>query len=803
LIYNWFHMIKKILLFAFILLLIIPIGVWFWLKSAHSPEYEGSKQLVGLQQEATVIFDSHGVPHIIAQSGNDAYITLGYVHAQDRIFQMDLMRRVGGGRLAALLGKDLVKVDQFFRVLGLADHAKWSAAEAENAGQNSEWLALTMAYLDGVNTFIAEGNFPLEYRLLGSKPEPFTLQNVHEIAGYMSFTFAMALKSEPVTTLIAQQLGKDYLSDLSIEPLEEHTKIPTNSPNRTEEGLILSGIHDVMGLLPVAPFIGSNAWVVSADKSASGSVIFCNDTHIGFSQPSVWYEAHISYPGFDFYGNHLAGVPFPLIGHSRGHSYGLTMFENDDFDLYAEKIDPSNASQVLVGDTFEPILSKSDTIFVKNGAPVVIEIKSTPRGNIINEILPELEEVTEAPVSAWWVFLKEPSTALQAIHKLSRAKNINEFESGVKLIHAPGLNVMYGDTSGNIAWWAAAKIPVRQEGVSTKFILDASEVSAPMEYHPFESNPMSINPPEGFVYSANNMPDTTDKGLVVPGYYYPGDRGWEIIQFLSEDKKFSAEDMKSLQLQNHNSRHQRIAAEIANVLTKNMGLSGPVLTLLSDWNGDHSAKSQGATIYHKLVYNALMMKMGDEIGEEWVERYLKTFLSIRSLEGQFLNDLSPWWDDIDTEEKESRKEILEKAYTKTLSELEKQLGKDPQKWHWERVISVEHEHALGSKKPLNKLFNVGPLFITGNKEAVNKLDFHWNKEGKYKVHSGPAMRIIVDFANVNDSESIIPTGQSGNVFSPYYKDQADMFAKGEYRKQLMDLNEVKSGAHKTLQFKPL
>jgi len=800
--YKQINMTKKILLSILVLIILIPIGIWFWLKSAHGPLYEGTQQLMGLSQETTVVFDPYGIPHITAENGEDAYRTLGYLHARERLFQMDLMRRVGGGRLSELLGKELIDADKFFRILGVSDHAKWSAEEAAKLGADSEWLSLARAYIDGVNQFIQEDQAPLEYRLLGSKPETFTLQHMHEIIGYMSFTFAMALKSEPVTTLIAQKLSPEYLSDLSIDPLNEHTKIPTHAPQRAEGGQLISGIHHIMEILPVAPFIGSNAWVLGPEKTASGKVLFCNDTHIGFSQPSVWYEAHISYPGFDFYGNHLAGVPFPLIGHSHGHSYGLTMFENDDFDLYAEQLDSTNPNRVVAGDSTQNISIKTDTIHVKKESPVVIEIKSTPRGNIINEILPELAEVTEAPVSTWWVFLKEPSRALEAIYTMSRAENISEFESGVKLIHAPGLNVMYGDTSGNIAWWAAAKLPVRPEGVSTKFILDASKVAAPTEWHPFESNPMSINPPEGFVYSANNMPDTTQLGLVVPGYYYPGDRGREIIRFLSADHKFDSEDMKTLQLQNQNSRHKSIAASLASVLKEDSDISGTVLDLLSSWDGDHSAESLGATIYHKLIYNVLLGKMSDEIGEEWVDRYLKTFLSTRSLEGQIMSGASPWWDNTTTPEVESRQVIVTEAYEKTLAELEKQLGKDPNKWHWEKVVSVEHEHALGSQKPLNKLYNVGPLFITGNKEAVNKLDFSWNAEGEYKVKSGPAMRIIVDFGDVYGSESILPTGQSGNVFSPHYKDQAEMFAKGQYRKQLMDLSEVTSGKHKTLKLTP-
>ena len=793
----------KIIIGVFMLIIVILTITWIYLKQSHAPQYEGKFQIKGLSSEVTVTFDNIGVPHIEATNASDAYLALGFIHAQDRIFQMDLMRRVGGGRLAELLGKELVETDKFFRTLGIPQHALSSANEFLKSGDNSTWLPLVNAYIDGINLYIETGNLPIEYRLLGSKPEKFDIVNLHEIVGYMSFTFAMALKSEPVTTFIQRTLGPEYLQVLSIDPKDYHTKIPPTSTFKRTDQFDL-GIHHIMQSLPVAPFIGSNAWVLGPEKTESGHVLFCNDTHIGFSQPSVWYEVHMTYPEYDFYGNHLAGIPFPLIGHSQYHAYGLTMFENDDFDLYEEKWKDDSMNHVLYKDSIQPITEKIDTIAIKGGQYEIITIRSTPRGNLIQEVLPELAKITDNPVSAWWVFLKEPSKALEALYKINTAKDVNSFEQGVSLIHAPGLNVMYGDMEGNIGWWAAAKLPIRKTGTSSKFFLNgASGDDEPIGWWPFTANPKSINPPSGYVYSANNMPDTTELGLVVPGYYYPGDRAKAIIDALDEKKKFSSEDMKHLQLQHQNSRHSKIGQHLAQRLITHFPEDDYLLSHLSIWDGGHGPDQIGPVIYHLLIYHVLIDMMADEIGMEMALAFQKTFLCTRSVEEMILTDMSPWWDNKTTSSTtETKDDVLMQAYLKTKSTLQSKHGKNPTNWLWRKVVSVEHNHALGAKKPLNKLFNVGPIYIDGNKEALNKLDFAWNESGQYQVTSGPAMRIILDFGDINGSLSILPTGQSGNVYSPHYKDQARKFALGQYRGQWMSMDSVLAYDHNILVLHP-
>ncbi|GAB2634455.1 penicillin acylase family protein [Belliella aquatica] len=796
----------KKLLFVLLFIFFAVIVGYQVVKSRFAPEYHGTKELSGLQANSEVYFDDFGIPHIYAENELDAYMTLGFVHAQDRLFQMEMMRRVGSGTLAELLGEDLVDVDKFFRTLGIPKHAEWSTEEWNKEG-NTPWKAATDAYIKGVNQFIENGKLPLEYTLLGTKPREFTINDVHSIVGYMSFTFAMAMKTDPLITKISRQLGPDYMKVLSVHTLPEHHVIPNNYPNRNTENkeiIFEETLTSLLEKLPVPLLEGSNSWVIDGSRTASGDVLFLNDTHIGFAQPSVWYEAHLEYPEFSFYGNHLAGVPFGLVGHTRELSIGLTMFENDDQDFFEEQLDPNNPNQTVYGDAFKPLITRLESISIKDKDPIEFEVKESVHGPIMNEVIPEIGRLTNNPVASWWVYILEPTRALEAVYRMNHAQNIQEVESAVRLIHAPGLNVMYGDKAGNIAWWAAAKLPIRPEHVNSKVFLDGtSHVDEPTGWMPFEENPMSINPESGFVASANNQPDTLSNGTFFPGYYYPGDRWNRIAKTVSSRNDWTQESIKSLQLETLNENHPITAKSmIEAVENASFGDFESAKNALTNWDGNHDLESIAPTVYYKWLYHTLHGMMVDELGDADFESFLKTFLYIRSVPTLIQTEDSPWWDDSSTEKVESRSEIIKYALEKTLSELNDQFGSNTEKWAWKNAVVLEHPHPLGAKKPLDKIFNVKAPAVSANEESVNKLAFDLNGTGIYQVKSGPAMRIIIDFANVEASESILPTGQSGNLFSPYYSDQAEMFATGKYRPQLMNESQIKNNAKGTITFTP-
>ncbi|TFV97442.1 penicillin acylase family protein [Algoriphagus kandeliae] len=789
---------KKLGAFFGFLLILLTLGILIF-TFIHSPQYEGEISLNGLSEETTVYFDEYGIPHIYAANEADAYRAFGYLHAQDRLFQLEMMRRVGTGTLAEFLGPDLLEIDQFFRTLGIPEHAR-SSTEVWNSEPDSPWKIATEAYIAGVNEFIQQGSLPVEYTLLGETPREFTINDIHAITGYMSFTFAMALKTDPLVTQMSRKLGPKYLDALSIQTLPEHHFIPNFYPDTIKNESLIS----LLKKLPVPLLEGSNGWVISGSKTKSGKVIFANDTHIGFSSPSVWYEAHLEYPGFSFYGNHLAGVPFGLVGHSRHHSVGLTMFENDDQDFFEVELNPNNPNEYRFGEEYLPFTSRQEKIPVKDQEPVDFEIKETIHGPVMNSVVPEIQALTSNPVSSWWVYTQEPTRALEAMYKINHAKNIEDVANAVSLIHAPGLNIMYGDSLGNIAWWAAAKLPIRSEKVHSKIFANGSDPETmPQGWYPFSVNPMSVNPPSGFVASANNQPDTLRNGVFFPGYYYPGERWKRIADAINSKNDWTLEAMKAVQLEVINSDHPQIAKIMLQQLPDfDFGDKESVKAKLENWDGNHELNSIAPTVYYKWLYHTLRLAMEDELGKDAFENYLGTFMMIRSNLPFVRNLENPWWDNVHTPEKETASEIFAESLKITLEELEAQLGKNVNSWYWEKVVVAEHPHPLGSKKPLDKLFNVITSPIPANDESINKLAFKLNGEGIYRVTSGPAMRILLDFMDVDRSLSVLPTGQSGNRFSKHYKDQASLYAKGKYRYQLMDKEDILEESKDPLIFKP-
>ena len=327
------RILKKILIGILILLVIAAILGFVYVNSLK-PQYSGDLELDGLKAEVSTYFDEYGIPHIYAQNEEDAFATLGYVHAQDRLWQMELVKRIAPGRLSEILGKELLPTDKFFATLGIEEASEKAIAKID---KNSMPYKLAMAYINGVNQYIEKGATPIEFSLVGVEKEPYTLKDMYNTFGYMAFSFAMAQKTDPMLTAIKEKLGADYLKDLDILSNPNSTFIKNSKPNIEVFQELSSQITQITKNLPISQFVGSNSWVVSPKKTSTGSVIFANDPHIAYSQPSVWYEAHIVTPNYEMYGYHLAGVAFPILGHNRDFAYGLTMFENDDIDFYIEE----------------------------------------------------------------------------------------------------------------------------------------------------------------------------------------------------------------------------------------------------------------------------------------------------------------------------------------------------------------------------------------------------------------------------------------------------------------------------------
>ena len=792
---KWFKIILAILL---ILIVIFGIGSWLFLQST-SPNYDERVEMSGYTKPVNIYYDQFGVPHIYAENQNDLYRALGYTHAKDRLWQMELLRRIAPGRLAELFGPDILETDRFFRTLGVS-HQSQAEAERFLASGSSEIKAAVLQYINGVNDFIKQDDLPIEFTILGIQPEEFSLTDVYNIIGYMGFSFSVAHKTEPIVDFILQNYGKEYLTSLDLDYDTSATVIPSTSAIDYSSISLL--VDDLMTELPVPELIGSNSWVIGPSKSASSSVLFANDPHIGFAQPSVWYEAHVEAPGISSYGNYLAGYPFPHIGHNRHHAIGLTMFENDDVDYYREQINSQNTNQYLSNGTWLDFDLREEVIRVKGGDDISMTVRSSKHGPVISDVVKHLN--TDEAISMWWVYQKHPLQLLEASYYIANSATIEGVQRGVSLIHAPGLNVMYGDVEGNIAWWAAAKLPIRPDHVHSKIILDgASGEDEILGYFDFSANPQVINPDWGFVYSANNQ-SVSSSGMRPPGYYLPEDRARRIQKLLEEKSDWKIEDVKAMLLDITSENVSEIITSIESDLLSN----DPSETeqhgrdLLLDWNGRYGLKDVAPTIYTKLIFHIMQNMMGDELEERW-NTFNGTFLMKRSIQYLLANDSSPWWDDITDETVQTKREIINKAYAKTIEELRIELGEDINGWTWNKVHTLEHKHTFDANATLRKYFNVGPFPVPGSSEVINNLQFTITSDGTYEVAAGPSSRRAIDMGDLNNqSWNILPTGQSGNVMSPHYQDQAEMYVNGLYRRQLMDQKEIVEEAKAVTQILP-
>lgn len=801
------RLLKKILFILVALLAVLTASIVLWLNSSK-PSGDHLSLEAGTSGEVNVLFDDFGVPHIYATNEEDAYLALGYVHARDRIFQMEMTRRLVNGELAALLGSDLVKTDAFFRTLGLAEHARESASLFLSS-DSLPYQRAALSYIDGINRFIAEGNPPPEFAILGMEMTPFEPVDLYLTAEYMAFSFSMAFRTDPLMSFINGKLGGNYYGDLSTSHVPGTVVNPVQVPAIRSDSVTGSGdMVDILNSIPLPALSGSNAWVVAPSRSTSGKVLFCNDTHIAFGQPSVWFEAHMVYPGYEFYGNHLAGFPFAVLGHNRALSWGLTILENDDLDFFIEKFDDSDTLRFIENGRSFPFISTSQKIEVKDESPVDLKIRRTGRGPLIQDVMPEWKGLTSRPVSMHWTHLKFPMNLLQVTYDMARSPDMDAFRNAIGVIASPGLNILYGDSTGNIAWWTAGRFVIRSPGVDPVVASDGSDTANhPKGYAPFSFNPRSENPPSGYVASANQQPAAPDGMALLPGYYVPEDRSLRIEQLFSSKKRFSADDLRSFQLDVISPVTPQVSEVLVGLISNKNGSASKLhvaaLQSLRKWDGDHGLRDIEPTVYYKWLYHVFAMAMEDELGSDNFNRLLATH-TIRTSTLPFMkNDTSIWWNDVTTPEVvESRTSIVEKAFDLTVRELTTQLGEDISAWEWGRVHVLEHNHPIGGQKPMNLLFNCGPFPVPGGPEVLNQMGFDLNGTGIYKVKYGPAMRITLDFSDPSSSTSVLPTGQSGHLMSPHYDDQASLYNAGRCRGQLMDKPDIEKVKTASIRFVP-
>ncbi|CAM1369482.1 Penicillin amidase [Tenacibaculum soleae] len=791
-------LLKKILKITFIIVALLIISGWIFIKTLH-PTYSGELQLANISDKVTVQYDEVGVPHIKAKNQQDAYIALGYVHAQDRLWQMELIRRISAGRLAEVFGKDLVRTDKFFSGLGIEEAAEKTI---QNLDKNTEAYKLTQAYLSGINQFIDEGARPLEFYLVGLDKEKYTIKDVYNVFGYMAFSFAVAHKTDPMLTEVKEKLGDAYFDELNGANFENLTLIK-NEKNPEVKANFAQAMNTLLDKLPISPFIGSNSWVLGPEKTKNGKVIFANDPHIGFSQPSVWYQSHIKTPNYEIYGFNLALTPFPLLGHNKEYAYGLTMFENDDVDFYYEQNNPNNPLEYKTPAGYQKYKLIDKTIKVKNAADTTYQIKVSKHGPVMNGLIDFIDD--ERPIAMQWIYTKLNNQLLDVSYQMSHAKSLSDFKNGASKLHAPGLNIMYGDAKNNIAWFASGKLYKYRDSLNTKLILNgASGKDEIKEWLDFEDNPQAINPSLNYVYSANNQPDSI-AGVLYPGYYLSEDRAKRIVDLLTPKNDWTKEDVATMIYDVTSPTAPRVVKDLLKSLDfSTFSVSDKkAVTILKNWSGFYGKDEVGPVIYNRVIYEFQKNTFKDEMGKGYAQLE-NTPLIEKVLPVQAKREKSVWWDDVTTSEKiETKEDIITKSFKKAFSSLKYQLGENVEDWKWSRVASVEYEHPIGKAGGvLRSLFNVGPFRTRGGDQVINNQIYNIDSTGVYKITAGPSTRRIIDFSDVENSIAILPTGQSGNIFSEHYKDQAQKYVDGDFVKMKLNESEIIKTSKNKLVFLP-
>ncbi len=770
---------------------------YLWFKQALKeslPETSGVIAVRGITEDVEIRRDTYGIPHIYAQNEPDLYFALGYAMAQDRFWQMEFYRRLGQGRLSEVFGEDFVEVDRYFRML---------TAGGVNRETEGELVFILKSFANGVNAYVEthRDRLPFEFRLLGYRPEPWSEEDYLSVVKVANWALSRGWRVDLTAARILEKVGEEKLRDaFAVWPDDAPLIIP-------REAKALSGLSNptmetiqlVARLTDLPPPAASNNWAVSGRKSVTGKPILANDPHLPLTNPSLLWEVHLVCPTIHVSGVALAATPGISLGHNRHVAWGMTTVLVDDVDFYIEKINPENPRQYWYEDHWEEIDVVEETIRVKGQDPVKTEILLTHHGPVVEELGGGSEGKA---ISARWSFAELPQPA-KATYLLAKARDVNEVKEALRYWTVPGQNLVFADDRGNIGYWCSAMIPIRSRGDGMLPMPGWTGEYEWKGYVPFEERPHSMNPQGGFVATANNRVVGKDYPYLIGHYWEPMDRITRIRQMLTEQEKLSVQDFIRMQQDVYSVSASEMTPRMISVLERR--LTGQKVQqardTLSRWDFRMTKDSVAACLF-EVAYRKVMENIfEDELGKALFQEYLKTCsFPPRAMRMMFKKDASPWIDDVTTPEKETMEDILAKSLTEMLSELEEVVGKDMKRWTWGRVHSLNFEHVLGKKKPLDWIFNLGPFPLGGSNLTVNAGWYPYEKP--YGVSIGASQRMIVDLSNMDGSLRVLPTGESGHPGSRHHKDQLALYLDGRYHPDWTDRREVEKHTEAVLVLTP-
>ena len=805
----------------------------------------GTVRVEGIKSDVKIYSGDYGVPHIIASNDDDMYFALGYMHAQDRLWQMDLTRRVAEGKLSEIFGSGTIKYDKLFRTIGINRFAyRWY----QNISPKSKQILAS--YTNGVNEFIANhiNRLPVEFDLLNYKPVPWQPEHSLMVIRMMGWDLNLAWYSDYIIGELVNKVGLEKTSEIfpdsSITIFRKPIVIDSAETDSLSELDSLNKISSLMLKEKLAlgreffktyesyrdffniccTHMGSNSWVVSSSKSETGKPIFANDPHLAFMSPSKWYEVHLKNKDMDVTGMSIAGVPGVAIGHNNVIAWGLTNLMNDDNDFFLLEKDSINANKYKYEKQVYTLDSIKEKINVKDSNEVYFTVKNTILGPVVSD-LESKGFISENEHNAYknklltfkWTGF-ENSEEVNAFYKINKAKNWEEFKSALKEFCVPAQNFIYADTSGNIGYKAAGKIPIRKTENKNDFIYPSYSNMEWTGFVDFNELPESYNPKQGYIVTANTNPFDWMKGENTNRFYIsyiwePSSRFDRINRVLQGGFKFNVNELKSLQA-SYKSPYAKEISEFITAAFKNYtntdNETSKVLEMLNNWDGNMPANDPMGSIYNVFFINLLKNIYLDELGEDVFHDFIMIpnipFRSTLLLLKNYKRETPQWIDDINTGWIETRDEIIRKSLFDALDFLKRKFGSnDVNSWHWGELHKVTFKHPLGIVPQLANSFNIGPFEVGGDQTTVNNSEYSFTdavKNGTFENSLGPSMRIIVDLADMSHSYTVNTTGESGQPLHPDYADQTRLWLYNDYKLIITNELEMLDNGYNLLMLKP-